>query len=239
MIISNDADERIMTPDAVAERRRARDRNRMREKRGSHPNEAKALQVSAIRDFINYGYGDGWIAQRVGVPIAQVQEAREKIEAKLGSDPATKPEPPPMPKPKKKSAPYRPKFDPVEYALPEPTVPAPVPASLQIVSDIIEETCHAFGASRSAMVTHTRSKAVAHPRHVARWVARELTQLTLAEIGFVINRADHTTVMSSIHRVEYMRQHRPESPIARHSETVARVIAERFNIDRNTVKGLL
>jgi chromosomal replication initiator protein len=51
---------------------------------------------------------------------------------------------------------------------------------------------------------------IARPRQVAMYLAKELTQASLPEIGRAFGGKHHTTVLHSIHRIEELRQKDPE-----------------------------
>lgn len=70
------------------------------------------------------------------------------------------------------------------------------------VGAIKAEVCRAFNVRPIEMVSHRRARAVARPRQVAMYLARELTPLSLPAIGRHFGNRDHTTVMSALRRVE-------------------------------------
>jgi chromosomal replication initiator protein len=51
---------------------------------------------------------------------------------------------------------------------------------------------------------------IARPRQIAMYLAKELTQASLPEIGRAFNGKHHTTVLHSIHRIEELRQADPD-----------------------------
>jgi len=54
-----------------------------------------------------------------------------------------------------------------------------------------------------------RAQAVVRPRHVAMYLAKQLTSRSLPEIGRKFGKRDHTTVMYAIRRIEELR---PKDP---------------------------
>jgi chromosomal replication initiator protein len=68
------------------------------------------------------------------------------------------------------------------------------------VGEIQEQTAHAFGISVQALVSSSRSGAVAWPRQVAMYLARELTDQTLPAIGRAFGGRNHTTVLHAYKR---------------------------------------
>jgi len=55
------------------------------------------------------------------------------------------------------------------------------------------------------MVSARRARAVARPRQVAMYLAKQLTPRSLPEIGRKFGGRDHTTVMHAIRRIEELR----------------------------------
>ena len=66
---------------------------------------------------------------------------------------------------------------------------------------ILAETARYFGLSRGDMVSKSRSRPLTTARHVAMYLLRELTDLSLIKIGDLFDR-DHTTALHGIHKVE-------------------------------------
>ena len=68
------------------------------------------------------------------------------------------------------------------------------------VREIQERTAEAFGVSVEALVSSSRVGAVAWPRQVAMYLARELTDQTLPAIGRAFGGRNHTTVLHAYRR---------------------------------------
>jgi chromosomal replication initiator protein len=66
---------------------------------------------------------------------------------------------------------------------------------------IIAAVAKKYGISTSDIMGTKRNKEISFPRHVAIYIARKTTGLSLPQIGKFFSR-DHTTVMSSINAVE-------------------------------------
>jgi chromosomal replication initiator protein len=62
------------------------------------------------------------------------------------------------------------------------------------VTEIQHAVCEASGVRMIEMSSHRRARSVARPRQVAMYLARELTPLSLPQIGRRFDR-DHTTVL--------------------------------------------
>jgi chromosomal replication initiator protein len=68
---------------------------------------------------------------------------------------------------------------------------------------ILQETAEHFGLSRDDLVGKSRSRPLTTARHVAMYLARECTGLSLIKIGELFER-DHTTVMHGIKKIEQL-----------------------------------
>jgi chromosomal replication initiator protein len=55
------------------------------------------------------------------------------------------------------------------------------------------------------MFSERRSRSVARPRQIAMYLAKQLTQRSLPEIGRKFGGRDHTTVMHAVRKVEELR----------------------------------
>ncbi len=69
------------------------------------------------------------------------------------------------------------------------------------VEVILDETATHFRLTRDDLVSKSRSRPLTTARHVAMYLARECTGLSLLKIGEVFER-DHTTVMHGINKVQ-------------------------------------
>jgi chromosomal replication initiator protein len=66
---------------------------------------------------------------------------------------------------------------------------------------IMDETAAFFGLERSDLVSKSRSRPLTTARHMAMYLLRELTELSLIKIGEQFER-DHTTAMHGIKKIE-------------------------------------
>ncbi|MBR1780257.1 MAG: chromosomal replication initiator protein DnaA, partial [Oscillospiraceae bacterium] len=66
---------------------------------------------------------------------------------------------------------------------------------------IIDETGKCYGIDVSDILSTSRTKEITLARQVAMYVIRQLTKLSLPEIGKIFSR-DHTTVIHSLEKVE-------------------------------------
>jgi chromosomal replication initiator protein len=70
------------------------------------------------------------------------------------------------------------------------------------VEEIQQRVCTAFGISRAELVGSTRVATPLRARQVAIYLTRELTDLSLPQIGRLYGGRDHSTVLNSIRRAE-------------------------------------
>lgn len=78
----------------------------------------------------------------------------------------------------------------------------PADGVLISIDDIQQMVQSQFSVSRQDLVSNKRNKEIAQPRHVAIYLARELTDSTLQEIGRKFGGRSHATVKHSIAWVE-------------------------------------
>ena len=55
-----------------------------------------------------------------------------------------------------------------------------------------------------------RNRSIAFPRQICMYMARELTQLSLEEIGGYFGGRDHTTVLHAVRTIQAQREQSPE-----------------------------
>ena len=75
--------------------------------------------------------------------------------------------------------------------------------SLPTPALIISQVCKFYGISESVLRSNQRTKNVADARHVAIYLIREITHLSLPDIGNELGR-DHTTILSSVRKIEQL-----------------------------------
>jgi chromosomal replication initiator protein len=81
-------------------------------------------------------------------------------------------------------------------------IPAAAPSQASPVEEIQQRVSTAFGISRAELVGSTRAATPLRARQVAIYLTRELTDLSLPQIGRLYGGRDHSTVLNSIRRVE-------------------------------------
>jgi chromosomal replication initiator protein len=70
------------------------------------------------------------------------------------------------------------------------------------VEEIQQRVAEGFGISRAELVGSSRAATPLRARHVAIFLTRELTDLSLPQIGRLYGGRDHSTVLNSLRRVE-------------------------------------
>lgn len=67
---------------------------------------------------------------------------------------------------------------------------------------IMKVVARYYDISPEMLTTHKRSRDIAHPRQVAMYLCRELTDMSLPKIGQVFGGRDHTTVMHACEKIQ-------------------------------------
>ncbi|HEY7667462.1 MAG TPA: chromosomal replication initiator protein DnaA [Actinomycetota bacterium] len=67
---------------------------------------------------------------------------------------------------------------------------------------ILEETARYFSLSTADLMSKSRSRPLTQARHIAMYLTRECTGLSLVKIGEIFGGRDHTTVLHGINKVE-------------------------------------
>ena len=70
------------------------------------------------------------------------------------------------------------------------------------IEEIQKKVCEHYGIRHSDMSSARRARAVARPRQVAMYLAKQLTTRSLPEIGRKFGGRDHTTVMHAVRKIE-------------------------------------
>ncbi|MEN8197735.1 MAG: chromosomal replication initiator protein DnaA, partial [Pseudomonadota bacterium] len=73
------------------------------------------------------------------------------------------------------------------------------------IEEIQKRVCEHFNIRISDMHSARRARAVARPRQVAMYLAKQLTQRSLPEIGRKFGGRDHTTVMHAVKKIDELR----------------------------------
>ncbi|MBI4635143.1 MAG: chromosomal replication initiator protein DnaA, partial [Candidatus Rokubacteria bacterium] len=78
------------------------------------------------------------------------------------------------------------------------------------IEQIQRKACEFFGLHMSDLKAKTRTKAVAFPRQVAMYLARQLTHASLADVGRAFGGKDHTTVLHAVAKIQTLLQEDPK-----------------------------
>ena len=73
------------------------------------------------------------------------------------------------------------------------------------IEDIQQRVAAHYNVKPAELSSSRRAQAVVRPRHVAMYLAKQLTSRSLPEIGRKFGKRDHTTVMYAIRRIEELR----------------------------------
>lgn len=91
------------------------------------------------------------------------------------------------------------------------------------VEGIQKRVAEHFGVRVSDMCSARRQKVIVRPRHVAMYLAKELTPRSYPEIGRKFGNRDHTTVMNAVRRID--KERRVDPAFAEEVDMLRRVIA--------------
>jgi hypothetical protein len=139
------------------------------------------------------------------VELERQRRAYAEVKKRLwGPTPvAVRPEPKPKPvilaKPKQRPAPTPPITD-DEYVA-RMFLDAPRPPRPLSVREIQVAVCQRYGISRDDMLSKRADRKIAIPRHIAIYLARELTRFSLYQVGLFFRR-HHTSALNSAQRAE-------------------------------------
>jgi chromosomal replication initiator protein len=78
------------------------------------------------------------------------------------------------------------------------------------IEHIQRKVCDFFSLKLSDLKAKNRTRAVAFPRQVAMYLARDLTHASLAEIGRAFGGKDHTTVLHAVDKIKALLQEDPK-----------------------------
>ncbi len=70
------------------------------------------------------------------------------------------------------------------------------------ISLIISTVCEQYGVRQEDITSKKRNKEIVLPRQIVMYLARELTDMPLEEIGKALGKKDHTTVMSGVTKIK-------------------------------------
>ena len=81
----------------------------------------------------------------------------------------------------------------------------------KVTVDIIQKTVSEhYGLKQADLISERRARAVARPRQVAMWLAKQITTRSLPDIGRRFGGRDHTTVLHAVRRIEQLKAEDPQ-----------------------------
>ncbi len=92
------------------------------------------------------------------------------------------------------------------------------------IEDIQKRVAAHFNVRHADMFSERRSRSVARPRQIAMYLAKQLTQRSLPEIGRKFGGRDHTTVMHAVRKIEELKA--TDVNIAEDVEILTRTLTE-------------
>ena len=78
------------------------------------------------------------------------------------------------------------------------------------IEQIQRKVAEAYGIKLSDLKAKNRTKAVAFPRQIAMYLARQLTHASLSEVGRAFGGKDHTTVLHAVDKIQVLLQEDPK-----------------------------
>src|SRR5207247_2341609 len=78
------------------------------------------------------------------------------------------------------------------------------------IEQIQRKVAEAYGIKLSDLKAKNRTKAVAFPRQIAMYIARQLTHASLSEVGRAFGGKDHTTVLHAVDKIQVLLQEDPK-----------------------------
>jgi chromosomal replication initiator protein len=77
------------------------------------------------------------------------------------------------------------------------------------VDQIQKAVAEHFSLTQADLISERRARAVARPRQVAMWLAKQITTRSLPDIGRRFGGRDHTTVLHAVRRIEQLKAEDP------------------------------
>ena len=81
----------------------------------------------------------------------------------------------------------------------------------KVTVDMIQKTvAEHYSLKQADLISERRARAVARPRQVAMWLAKQITTRSLPDIGRRFGGRDHTTVLHAVRRIEQLKAEDPQ-----------------------------
>jgi chromosomal replication initiator protein len=98
-------------------------------------------------------------------------------------------------------------------------------ADRKVTMEVIKQkVCEHYNMRMTDLISARRARAVARPRQVAMYLAKQLTTRSLPEIGRAFGKRDHTTVLHAVRRIETLIE--TDSALAEDVEILRRMLEE-------------
>lgn len=82
-----------------------------------------------------------------------------------------------------------------------------------------------FATTKTKLLSKSRHSSIVRPRHIAMFLAKEMTEKSLPEIGRLFGKRDHTTVLHAIRKIEGLLPR--DADLARQVDEIKRLLLER------------
>lgn len=126
------------------------------------------------------------------IPVAERLSPKDYIEIKKRLNPVLSPAPLESPAPTKSPAPLE--------------SPTPLESSAVTIKNVQRMVAQEFGISVFELLSRQRKLEFIIPRHVAIYISRQLTDLSLPRIGKRFGGFDHTTILNAVRRISHLRK---------------------------------
>lgn len=93
------------------------------------------------------------------------------------------------------------------------------------MKDIIEVVCDYYGVTIDDINSDKRDHSIVHPRQVATWLCRNMTDNSQKQVGKAVGNRDHSTVISSINKINS--EISSDSPTKKEIEDIKSILEKR------------
>lgn len=93
------------------------------------------------------------------------------------------------------------------------------------MKDIIETVCDYYNVTIEDINSKKRSQDIVHPRQVATWLCRNLTESSQDQVGKAVGNRDHATVINSINKIN--KEISADSPTKREIDEIKSILEKR------------
>ena len=93
------------------------------------------------------------------------------------------------------------------------------------MTDIIKTVCEYYNVSIEEINSPKRSKDIVHPRQVATWLCRNLTDNSQEQVGKAVGNRDHATVINSIDKIN--KEIDADTPTKKEIEEIKNILEKR------------